>query len=229
MTTSDSTSFSHFSHVTLYSVDARIANAAEQRPGAGRFTFSDTPHLTAELRAGNEAAFHWLHEQWNARLFRYCFVLAGTDETLAGEFAQTTYLKIVRHIRELPNETALWNWIARAARSVASDHRKQHGRYRSALSRFTDWIRHAPQSPSEPASITGGESTLLLALDDAIEKLTGGERELLKARYYKSLPIADVAKAHGTTTRAIEGRLARLRRKLRNLIEAERHTKELDQ
>lgn len=228
MTTSDSTSFSHFSHVTLYSVDARIANAAEQRPGAGRFTFSDTPHLTAELRAGRSAAFHWLHEQWNARLFRYCFVLAGTDETLAGEFAQTTYLKIVRHIRELPNETALWNWIARAARSVASDHRKQHGRYRSALSRFTDWIRHAP-SPSEPASITGGESALLLALDDAIEKLTGGERELLKARYYKSLPIADVAKAHGTTTRAIEGRLARLRRKLRNLIEAERHTKELDQ
>jgi RNA polymerase sigma factor (sigma-70 family) len=225
VTTSDSISFAH---VTLYSVDTRIANTAEQRPGAGGFTFSDTPRLTVELRVGNEAAFHWLHEQWNARLFRYCFVLAGTDETLAGEFAQTTYLKIVRHIRELPNETALWNWIARAARSVASDHRKQHGRYRSALSRFTDWIRHAP-SPSEPASITGGESALLLALDDAIEKLTGAERELLKARYYKSLPIADVAKAHGTTTRAIEGRLARLRRKLRNLIEAERHTKELDQ
>lgn len=225
MTTSDSISFAH---VTLYSVDTRIANTAEQRPGAGGFTFSDTPRLTVELRVGNEAAFHWLHEQWNARLFRYCFVLAGTDETLAGEFAQAAYLKIVRHIRELPNETALWNWIARAARSVASDHRKQNGRYRSALARFTDWIRHAP-NPSEPASTIDGESALLLALDNAMEKLTGNERELLEARYYKSLPIADVAKTHGTTNRAIEGRLARLRRKLRNLIEAERHKKESDQ
>ena len=62
-----------------------------------------------------------------------------------------------------------------------------------------------------------------------MEKLTGNERELLEARYYKSLPIADVAKTHGTTNRDIEGRLARLRRKLRNLIEAERHKKESDQ
>ena len=76
MTTSDSISFAH---ATFYSVDTRIANTAEQRPGAGGFTFSDTPRLTVELRVGNEAAFHWLHEQWNARLFRYCFILAGAE------------------------------------------------------------------------------------------------------------------------------------------------------
>lgn len=120
-------------------MEARLQLVAAERPNLGRFTFADTPALTRALRGGDEEAFRWLHQQWNARLFHYSFAIAAGDEGLAGEIAQATYLRILRHVGELPGEEALWNWIARAASNAATDLHRKRSRYSGALARFTDW------------------------------------------------------------------------------------------
>ncbi len=201
-------------------VEARIQLATTERPLDGRFSFADTPRLTRALRDGDEAAFHFLHQQWNSRLFRYAFAIAAGDEALAGEIAQATYVRAFRHLRELPDETALWNWLARAARNAASDLRRTCGRYFNALARFADWLgsfgRTEPVTPG-----FDDETTLLAALDAAIAALDEPDRALLELRYFQPMPLAAIADAHQTTARAIEGRLARLRARLRNSIHAE--------
>ncbi len=181
-------------------------------PRAEAFSFADTPALTAALRAGAEEAYRWLHAQWNARLYRYALALAAGDDALAGDIAQATYLRVSRHIRELADEAALWSWLARAARDAATDLRRTGGRYLGALARFAAWFR--PAAPAE-------EDGLLAALDAALARLEPDERALVEARYFQRASLEETASRLGCTARAVEGRLARLREKLRQLIAKE--------
>lgn len=201
----------------LVQADAQFASA--QHPDSARVRFSDTPALTAALRAGDESAFRWLHEHWHARLMRYSFALARGDTALAGEIAQATYLRVVRHIRVLPDDDALWSWLACAARSAATDFSRTGGRYRGALVRFSDWLRGQPEAFADNSA--EAEAQLLTALDAALAQLTAEERELVADRYFHRVPLEQTAARMNTTARAVEGRLARTRQRLRDLIATE--------
>lgn len=198
-------------------VQAEAQSASAQRPDSGHARFADTPALTAALRAGNEAAFRWLHEHWHARLTRYCFALARGDGAQAAEIAQATYLRVVRHIRVLPDEAALWSWLACAARSAATDLGRTGGRYRGALARFSEWLQ--PETPADTSA--EAETQLLAALDTALAQLTAEERDIIADRYFHRVPLEQTAARLNTTARAIEGRLARTRQRLRELIATE--------
>lgn len=200
-------------------VQADAPSASAQRPDSARGRFADTPALTAALRAGDEAAFRWLHEHWHARLMRYSFALARGDAALAAEIAQAIWLRVVRHIRVLPDEDALWSWLACAARSAATDLGRTGGRYRGALARFSEWLRGQPETFADNSA--EAEIQLLAALDAALAQLTAEERDLIADRYFHRVPLEQTAARLNTTARAIEGRLARTRQHLRDLIATE--------
>jgi RNA polymerase sigma factor (sigma-70 family) len=187
-------------------------------PAAGGFAFADTPHLTARLKAGDEGAFTWLHREWNGRLNRYCYALAAGDAVFAGEIAQAVWLRLVRHIRPLADEQGLWNWLACAARHAATDLRRKGGRYRQALGRFTDWW---VQRGAGAAKGTDAETALLNALEVALGRLSVEERSLIEGRYFSGESLVQIGERCGLTERAVEGRLARLRQRLREGIAEE--------
>jgi RNA polymerase sigma factor (sigma-70 family) len=170
------------------------------------FCFADTAALTRALQRGDEAAFRWLHAEWGARIFRYALALSAADHALADEIAQATWRRAVRHLRPVENEIALWNWLARAARNAATDLRRVDGRYRAALERCP-----APTADNQ-------DDSLSVALELALGQLTDEERRLLEARYSQRASLEETAARLGCTARAVEGRLARLREKLRELI-----------
>jgi RNA polymerase sigma factor (sigma-70 family) len=185
-------------------------------PAMEAFSFDDVPRLTAALQRGDEAAYTWLHDRWGRRMNRYCFALAAGDAALASEFAQSTWLRIVRHIRELRDEAALWSWIACAARHAATDERRKGGRYLRALGRFADLFSSSRASGDD---IDRADS-LAAALEQALQHLTTDERALVEARYFSSEPLEVIGRRLSLSTRAVEGRLARLRQRLRELIAA---------
>ena len=187
-------------------------------PAAGGFAFADTPHLTVRLKAGDEEAFAWLHREWSGRLNRYCFALAAGDESFAGEIAQAVWLRLVRHIRPLTDEQALWNWLACAARHAATDLRRKGGRYRQALGRFLDWWGQRGEGAVKG---TDEEAALLNALEAVMEKLSEEEQSLIEGRYFQGDSLAQIGVRRGLSERAVEGRLARLRQRLRELIAEE--------
>lgn len=175
----------------------------------GCFCFSETSALTLALKRGDEAAFRWLHQQWSARVFRYALALAGADHALADEIGQATWRRLVKHAKPVENEIALWNWLARAARNAAADMRRTDSRYRAALERI-------PEPRAEDAN-----DEISNALEGAIAQLTSEEKDLLDARYFQRQSLTETASRLGCSTRAVEGRLARLREKLRELIAAQ--------
>lgn len=192
-------------------------DAAAQRDCAP-FSFAQTARLTRALRDGNEEAFRFLHSQWNRRLSRYCFVLADCDAASAREIVQNTYLRIFRNVRELPDEQIFWNWVVCAARSAAADLRRTGGRYRKAIARFAEWLQ---LQRSRVPAVAWDELLLDAALDRALASLTAEERTLIEARYVSRWSLAQTASHLGASARAIEGRLARVRAKLRRAIAGE--------
>ena len=183
-------------------------------PVTEAFAFDDVPRLTAALKRGDEAAFAWLHAQWSGRISRYCFAIAAGDETFAGDIAQAVWLRLARHVRIVNDESALWSWIACAARHAARDLRRKGGRYLRALSRFAEWW--------QPAVIdTEADYHLPAALEAALNKLTADERALIEGRYFAQESLESIATRHALSPRAVEGRLARLRTRLRELIAEE--------
>ncbi len=187
-------------------------------PVSEAFAFTDVPRLTAALKRGEESAFAWLHGKWSGRINRYCFALAAGDETFANEIAQAAWLRLARHVRVMQDEAALWSWIACAARHAASDSRRKGGRYLRALGRFAEWWQ-----PSASAVVEANDH-LPAALESALGKLETDERALIEGRYFTSESLEAIAARHALTVRAVEGRLARLRARLRELIAKELHS-----
>jgi RNA polymerase sigma-70 factor (ECF subfamily) len=184
---------------------------------SGSFAFADTGHLTARLRAGDEEAFAWLHREWSGRLNRYCFALAAGDEAFAHEIAQAVWLRLVKHVRRMEQEQALWNWLACAARHAATDLRRKGGRYRMTLERFLDWCGRR----SEAGEASDADMTLLAALESALARLSVEERTLIEGRYFNGESLVQMGERCGLSERAVEGRLARLRQRLREMIAEE--------
>jgi RNA polymerase sigma factor (sigma-70 family) len=177
------------------------------------FGFQDVPRLTAALRRCDEAAFSWLHGEWSQRINRYCFALAAGDEALAHEIAQAAWLRLVRHARVMKDEAALWSWVALAARHAAADLRRKGGRYLRALHRYVEWWTGAAS-----ADACAEEEQLIHCLERALRQLSAEDAALVTARYFAGEPLLQIAECQGISVRAVEGRLARLRTRLRELI-----------
>jgi len=63
--------------------------------------------------------------------------------------------------------------------------------------------------------------SLSVALEAALQKLAPEERSLIEGRYFAGESLETIGARHALSVRAVEGRLARLRTRLRELIAQE--------
>ena len=92
--------------------------------------------------------------------------------------------------------------------------RRTGSRYRGALARFADWLTLRHAAPD-------ADNALHAALDSALAQLSAEERALLDARYFHRESLDEIGARLGVSSRAVEGRLARVRERLRQSIAAE--------
>ena len=190
------------------------------------FSFEETTTLTRALKRGDDSAFSWLYHQWSNRINRYCFALAAGDEASASEVAQNVWLRLARHIRPLESEAALWNWIAQAARHAAVDLHRGRGSYRRLLGRFFDLEKFSQCSGRNSTQSSLPEDELLEALETALQKLDAADRALIEDRYFHGISLREMGRNRNLSERAVEGRLARLRKRLKKQIAQELRSQE---
>jgi RNA polymerase sigma-70 factor (ECF subfamily) len=166
------------------------------------------------MRAGEEAAYREFYHAYYDRLFRYLLVVAAGDLEAAEEALEATLLRVVRYIKVFPAEDIFWSWLTVLARTAFSDRSRKQRRYLAFLDRFT---RHQLVATPGPES-SEADACLLAALERSLAALPGDERQLLESKYFEHRPVRDIAAELQASEKAIESRLVRIRRKLKNAL-----------
>lgn len=168
--------------------------------------------MTRGMAGGGEGSFRMFHTTYFHRLSRYVFVCSAGDEQVTRDVVQETYRRVARHVRVFVDETVFWNWLTTIARSALNDERRKGRRYTALLTRFAN----------EPAPSTERDvEDLTELLRGGLEELESEDRQLIEWKYFERRPVKEIAALLDASEGAIESRLGRLRRKLKDALAAQ--------
>jgi len=187
--------------------------AADARPSPP----PDIATLTRAMAGGDETAYRIFYDAYFNRLLRYLLVVTGGNEETSREALQLALVRVVRHIKPFAAEEKFWSWLTVLARSALADEGRKRRRYFAFLERFTR------QQESAPVALNDGEADeqLRALLDRKLTALPEDERQLVEQKYLLHQSVRVIADGQQTTEKAVESKLSRVRRKLKDAVLAE--------
>jgi RNA polymerase sigma-70 factor (ECF subfamily) len=194
------------------SVIANMQNQAVTPADAPATAVDDTQVLTRRLCAQDEQAFREFHSRYFDRLTRFLLMVTAGNEEQTADALQNTLVQVVRHARMFQTEGDFWNWLRVVARNSARDLGRKQSRYRNLLTRFAlAWNAY-------PAEHIHERSSFATALEEGLSTLPPDDRELVENKYFAGHSVRALAQQAGLTERAVEAKLFRLRRDLRERV-----------
>jgi RNA polymerase sigma-70 factor, ECF subfamily len=173
---------------------------------------SSIAQLTLGMAKRSETAFRQFHELYFDRLFRYQIVLARGDETAAADALQETFVRVIRYARAFETEEAFWSWLTVLARSAARDAGRKQQRYWRLLANYARSFLAPRATPfEERVEEAYWEELVVRGLDE----LKPEDRALIEGKYFRHASVRELAIETGMTEKAVESRLLRARRVLR--------------
>ncbi len=164
--------------------------------------------LTRGLVGCDEQAWRDLHALYFARLKSQAMA-RGVPEGDAAEVVQRVYLRVLRHAKVFATEDALAAWLGCLTRCEAIDFTRRSKRRSWMGERFQHW-----QEAGRPGQEIDGE-----ALESAMLALAEEDRRLVSRHYLDGWSQEELAVEQQTSVKAVESKLARLRRRLRKHLE----------
>jgi len=148
------------------------------------------------------------------RLWRYLLVVAAGHEDAAREALQGTLVRVTRHIKVFRDENVFWSWLTVLARSALADETKKNRRYFSFLDRFTRQTRVELDGANERQT----DERLKNLLERRVALLPPDERDLVEQKYFAQRAVREIANELQTTEKAVESKLSRVRKKLKDAV-----------
>ena len=186
------------------------APPAEESPAA----LLDIAALTRRMARGDESAYRAFYDAYFHRLSRYLLVVTAGDEEAAREALQAALVRVVRHIKPFQEEAVFWSWLTVLARSALGDQTRKRRRYLAFLDRFTQHAQIQSVLPDDGEA----DTRLLACLQQGLEALPEDERDLLQSKYFARQSVREIAADLESSEKAVESRLGRIRRKLKQAV-----------
>jgi RNA polymerase sigma factor (sigma-70 family) len=148
---------------------------------------------------------------------RYAGLVYGTalrhvrDPFVAEEICQKAFVALATRIGSIRNPSQLPAWLYQTTRRLAAMHVRSDQR-RVARERVA-----ASMIPNEPATDTSWESIEPL-LNEGLDKLGEKDRTALLLRFFRGMPMSEVAEGLGTSEAAAKMRVGRAVEKLRTFF-----------
>jgi RNA polymerase sigma-70 factor, ECF subfamily len=171
---------------------------------------ADIARLTRRLAAGDEEAFREFHARYFDRLYQFLLAVTGGQEHEAQEALQQTLLRVARYAREHASEEVFWSWLKAVARSTARDAGRKQRRYAALLEKFARLWRDGTSERN-----SGEEEWLRAVVEESLGELAEEDRKLIEEKYLDGATVKELCAGAGLTEKAVESRLFRLRRELR--------------
>ncbi|MGB6223222.1 RNA polymerase sigma factor [Haloferula sp.] len=160
------------------------------------------------MKRGDEAAWREFHDRYYDDLRRVA-LSRGVSETEVADVIQRSYLRILKHMKLFTTESDLRAWACCLLRSEVVDSSRRNRRRVSMMERFKGWVSE------KPAQWVGG---------DPLEGMAAADRALLERHYVEGWSQAELAAEAGVSVKAIESKMARLRRRARAFLETNEMT-----
>ncbi|WAC19993.1 RNA polymerase sigma factor [Luteolibacter sp. SL250] len=173
----------------------------------------ETPALSHGLARCDEAAWAHFHERYYGWILSRA-VSRGASAGDAPEIVQRVYLRVLRHARTFRETDDFEAWLCCLTRCEVIDAARSGKRRNWLGEKFQHWqtTRSAGQIDAR------GER-----LDEALARLEDVERTLVSRHYLEGWSQAELAEDAGTTVKAIERQLSRLRLRLRGHLNLPDH------
>ncbi len=186
---------------------SQAGNLMEAHGKPKGFADLSAAELSVRIAAGSDEAFDRFYHLYTRRVYALLFSLTGGDEHLTRDLHQLVFIRAARRFPRFESEAKLWNWLSAVARHALLDHLRQSYRRNQR-----EQISAAPPL-DEPSQ---AQETMLARLEAALAELPSGDRDLLNQFYFAHESQDAIAERLGTTSKAIQSKLARLRLKLRS-------------
>ena len=166
----------------------------------------EIPALSHGLARCDEAAWAHFHQRYYGFLIHRA-TSRGAACGDAPEIVQRVYLRVLRHARVFQKVDDFEAWLCCLTRCEVIDAARSGKRRTWLGEKFQQWQANR----STECEDVRGER-----LDDAMARLEDAERTLVSRHYLEGWSQAELAEDAGTTVKAVERQLSRLRLRLRD-------------
>ncbi len=169
------------------------------------------------LAEGDDLALNRLMDAWSQPLIAYLTRLTSS-ETTAQDLAQETFVRVYRHRLEYRSSQKFSTWLFAIATNLARNHARWRGRHPETL------LGHENLSelPVAANNASPDEQTIanerIAAIQKAVSELPQDMREVLILSTWHGMSHAEIARVQDTSEKAVELRLYRARKLLRDLL-----------
>ncbi len=171
----------------------------------------------AALAAGQDTAMNGLMRRWKDRLIGFLLRMVN-DHSTACDLAQETFVRIYRHRSSYNPHQSFSTWIFTIAANLARNHHRWSKRHPEALTDPSDLSDNSQADPAADPHQRAAAKEKLAAVQQAIAQLPSDQREVLVLSVYEQLSHDEIATVTNSSTKAVELRLYRARKTLRDAL-----------
>jgi RNA polymerase sigma factor (sigma-70 family) len=180
----------------------------------------ETAELVRRAKRGESHAFSLLIARMERTALAIAFSVCGGDAALAGDITQEAFLRAWRRLAELHDNARFAAWLCGIVRNLAIDARRSNaGRKRRTRGEEHLEKTLAADADEPLAGLARAEQSQAIAR--AIEQLDEISRTVIVLRYYENVGSAEIAELIDSTPTAVNMRLSRARRALKDLLAGE--------
>ncbi|HSG47226.1 MAG TPA: sigma-70 family RNA polymerase sigma factor [Longimicrobiales bacterium] len=159
---------------------------------------------------GNDRAIRTLYERYAPRVFAVVRRIAGDDE-LAQDYAQEAWIRAIRALPSFRGDARFSTWLHRiAVNSALQALRKNESRRK----------REAPFPAEVPVGPRSGDTLLQRRLEQALDGLPEGMRQVLILHDVEGYTHEDIGDALGISAGTSKSQLFKARAKMRDMLTA---------
>ncbi len=174
---------------------------------------SSVQHLIVRAKQGDTTAIGELYEAFRLGIYRYLFYRSG-DGQIADDLTSEVF---IRMIRALPGfrfqEASFQAWLYQIAHNLLNDHYRKAS-YRNHVQLEENMSNDPQNQRSRPVE----KSLNSVALKQALDGLSGEQRDVIVMRFISGMSIAEVAQYINKSEDAVKGLQRRALTSLRAVL-----------